>query len=141
MLNKLKQYYSLIIYSLLVIVLIVIDLVSKAVMESVLKVPGESITLIPNLFEFQLVYNRGAFSGMLGSNAGHIVLIIISSIGAILLSFALYKYRNTWSKGMLIGVALAAAGDIGNLVDRFIYLDGEPRGVIDFLHFYIRAMD
>ena len=42
---------------------------------------------------------------------------------------------------MLIGVALAISGDIGNLIDRLIYVDGKPRGVIDFLHFYIPALN
>ena len=41
--------------------------------------------------EFQLVYNTGSFSGWFGSDVGHILLIIVSFIGAIGLPYLLIK--------------------------------------------------
>lgn len=141
--NKVKHYLNLIfvkngLYVLLMVGLLVIDLVTKVVMENILK-NGSSITVIPGIFDFALVYNTGSFSGWLGSEVGHILLIIISFVGAIGLPYLFIRFRNKWNKGMLIGLALCIPGDIGNLVDRLVYVDGNARGVIDFLYFHIDA--
>jgi signal peptidase II len=78
---------------------------------------------------------------MLGFQAGHIILIIISILGTLLLGYALYKFRNSMNKWELLGIVLALAGCVGNLIDRVIYIDGQPRGVIDFIHFYIEKIN
>lgn len=141
--NKVKKYLYLIFikyFGLLIVGLFALDIATKQIMQSVLKTIGSTITIIPNLFEFQLVYNTGSFSGWLGSDFGHIILIIISFVGAIGLPYLLVKYRDKFTLPMNIGIALVTAGNLGNLIDRLAYVDGKPRGVIDFFHFYIPAI-
>ena len=130
------EYFGLIIGGLLAL-----DIITKYVMEGILKNVGNSIELIPGLLEFQLVYNKGAFAGMLGGTVGHIILILISILGTGVMTYGLIKYRYKINKGMLIGIIMALPGCFGNLIDRVIYVNGEPRGVIDFIHFYIDAIN
>lgn len=142
--SKIKKYSYLIFikyFGLLIIGLFALDIITKQVMQNVLKTPGSTITIIPNLFEFQLVYNTGSFSGWFGSDVGHILLIIVSFIGAIGLPYLLIKYRNKITLPMNLGIAIVTAGNLGNLIDRLAYVDGKPRGVIDFLHFYIPSIN
>lgn len=141
--SKIKKYSYLVFikyFGLLIIGLFTLDIITKQIMQNVLQTSGNTISIIPNLFEFQLVYNTGSFSGWFGSDAGHIILIIVSIVGAIGLPYYLVKCRDKYPLTMNIGIALVAAGNYGNLIDRLIYVDGNPRGVIDFFHFYIPAI-
>lgn len=141
--NKvLKWLYKIFIeyYGLIMVLLLALDLVSKAVMESILKSNG-TITVIPNFFDFTLVYNTGAFAGMLGNTFGHILLIIISFAGSGIMIYGLIKFKNKFNKGMIIALVLAIPGCVGNLVDRVIIKNGTWRGVIDFFHFHIDAIN
>ena len=142
--NKVKKVLHKIFieyFGLIIVGLLAVDIITKYVMEGILKNPGSSIELIPGLLEFQLVYNKGAFAGMLGGTVGHIVLILISILGTGVMTYGLIKYRYKINKGMLIGIIMALPGCFGNLIDRVIYVNGEPRGVIDFIHFYIDAIN
>ena len=142
--NKVKKVlYRIFIeyFGLIMIGLLAVDIATKYIMQAVLKNVGNTIELIPGLLDFQLVYNKGAFAGMLGGTAGHILLILISVLGTGIMAYGLIKYRYKFSKGMLIGIILALPGCFGNLIDRVIYVNGEPRGVIDFIHFYIDAIN
>lgn len=142
--NKVKKVLHKIFieyFGLIIVGLLALDLITKYVMEGILKNPGSSIELIPGLLEFQLVYNKGAFAGMLGGTVGHIILILISILGTGVMTYGLIKYRYKINKGMLIGIIMALPGCFGNLIDRVIYVNGEPRGVIDFIHFYIDAIN
>ena len=142
--NKVKKVLHKIFieyFGLIMTILLALDIATKYIMQAVLVKQGASIELIPNLLEFQLVYNKGAFAGMLGGTVGHILLIIISIVGTGIMAYGLVKYRYTFTKGMIIGIVLALPGCFGNLIDRVIYVNGEPRGVIDFIHFYIDAIN
>ncbi|MBE6143241.1 MAG: signal peptidase II [Erysipelotrichaceae bacterium] len=142
--NKVKKVLHKIFieyFGLVIVGLLAVDIITKYVMEGILKNPGSSIELIPGLLEFQLVYNKGAFAGMLGGTVGHILLILISILGTGVMTYGLIKYRYKINKGMLIGIIMALPGCFGNLIDRVIYVNGEPRGVIDFIHFYIDAIN
>ncbi len=142
--NKVKKVlYKIFIeyYGLIMILLLGLDIATKYIMQDILGYPGSTIEVIPGLFDFQLVYNKGAFAGMLGGGLGHIILILISFLGTGIMVYGLIKYRYKFTKGMLIGIILALPGCFGNLIDRVIYVNGEPRGVIDFLHFYIDAIN
>ena len=142
--NKVKKVlYKIFIeyFGLIMIGLLALDLITKYVMEAVLEFEGNSIPLISGLLDFQLVYNKGAFAGMLGDGFGHIILILVSIVGTIIMAYGLVKYRYKFSKGMIVGIVMALPGCFGNLIDRVIYVNGEPRGVIDFIHFYIDAIN
>ena len=128
-------------FGLIMILLLGVDIATKYIMQGILGYVGATIEVIPGLFEFQLVYNKGAFAGMLGGTLGHIILILISIAGTGIMVYGLIKYRYKFTKGMIVGLVLALPGCFGNLIDRVIYVNGEPRGVIDFLHFYIDAIN
>ena len=123
-------------FGLIMILLLAIDIATKYIMEDILGYVGATIDVIPGL-----VYNKGAFAGMLGGSFGHIILILISIAGTGIMVYGLIKYRYKFTKGMMVGLVLALPGCFGNLIDRVIYVNGEPRGVIDFLHFYIDAIN
>ena len=142
--NKVKEVlYKVFIeyFGLIMILLLGVDIATKYIMQGILGYVGATIGVIPGLFEFQLVYNKGAFAGMLGGTLGHIILILISIAGTGIMVYGLIKYRYKFTKGMIVGLVLALPGCFGNLIDRVIYVNGEPRGVIDFLHFYIDAIN
>lgn len=142
--NKVKEVlYKVFIeyFGLIMILLLGVDIATKYIMQGILGYVGATIEVIPGLFEFQLVYNKGAFAGMLGGTLGHIILILISIAGTGIMVYGLIKYRYKFTKGMIVGLVLALPGCFGNLIDRVIYVNGEPRGVIDFLHFYIDAIN
>lgn len=142
--NKVKEVlYKVFIeyFGLIMILLLGVDKATKYIMQGILGYVGATIEVIPGLFEFQLVYNKGAFAGMLGGTLGHIILILISIAGTGIMVYGLIKYRYKFTKGMIVGLVLALPGCFGNLIDRVIYVNGEPRGVIDFLHFYIDAIN
>jgi lipoprotein signal peptidase len=65
----------------------------------------------------------------------------MSFIGTGVMAYGLIKYRYKFTMPMIIGIVLALPGCFGNLIDRVIYVYGEPRGVIDFIHFYIDAIN
>ena len=142
--NKVKKVLHKIFieyFGLIMILLLGVDIATKYIMQGILGYVGATIEVIPGLFEFQLVYNKGAFAGMLGGTLGHIILILISIAGTGIMVYGLIKYRYKFTKGMIVGLVLALPGCFGNLIDRVIYVNGEPRGVIDFLHFYIDAIN
>lgn len=142
--NKVKEVlYKVFIeyFGLIMILLLGVDIATKYIMQGILGYVGATIEVIPGLFEFQLVYNKGAFAGMLGGTLGHNILILISIAGTGIMVYGLIKYRYKFTKGMIVGLVLALPGCFGNLIDRVIYVNGEPRGVIDFLHFYIDAIN
>ena len=142
--NKVKEVlYKVFIeyFGLIMILLLGVDIATKYIMQGILGYVGATIEVIPGLFEFQLVYNKGAFAGMLGGTLGHIILILISIAGTGIMVYGLIKYRYKFTKGMIVGLVLALPGCFGNLIDRVIYVNGESRGVIDFLHFYIDAIN
>ena len=119
--NKVKKVLYIIFieyFGLIMIGLLAVDIATKYIMQAVLKNAGNTIELIPGLLDFQLVYNKGAFAGMLGGTVGHILLILISVLGTGIMAYGLIKYRFKFSKGMLIGIILALPGCFGNIIDR-----------------------
>ncbi|MGI6404355.1 MAG: signal peptidase II [Oscillospiraceae bacterium] len=88
---------------------------------------GRRITVIPGLFYFTYVENRGAAFGLF--QGGTRILGIISLV--VLLILLYYLLSNRVKESVLIwGLSLILAGGFGNLIDRFY------RGfVVDYLDF------
>lgn len=124
------------------VVLLIADVVSKKVFESLLlDADQHRITVIPGFFTLSLVYNTGAFSGMLGSNlAGQIILTLLSLVCGAGMIFAFVRFDRKWSFLEKIGLTLAIPGTIGNLIDRALMIFGLQEGVIDFLEFDLGFM-
>ncbi len=90
------------------------------------------LTLIPNIFEFKLVYNEGVAFGM-AQGAGR----ILTPIAIVIVGYSIWHVsRNRHDPPLVFGSLVAlGAGAIGNLIDR-LFMDGK---VTDM--FYLRIID
>lgn len=93
---------------------------------------GNPVAVVPNLFNFTLVYNPGAAFGLfagLPDTTRRVVLLAVSCAAFVVVAF---MYRDTKDDPYSV-VALVAilSGAIGNLIDRLRY-----DAVVDFLDFY-----
>ena len=94
-----------------------------------------SIPVIPNLFNFTYVRNKGGAFGILATwdSPMRRGFFIFASIAAIALLFFLYRQAASGSSRILrLSFALIGGGAIGNLFDRAV--SGQ---VVDFLDFYL----
>ena len=110
----------------IVAALLTLDLVTKYVFDAKLS-SGETITVIPHLFNFKLVHNYGAAWGMM---AGKQVFLIVLSL--VFLAIFVFYYVKEKEKSWLFNVAFAflVAGCIGNMYDRIFF--GYVRDFIQF---------
>lgn len=106
------------------VVLLVLDLWSKTWIASNLAV-GERIAVIPNFFYITFLKNTGSAWSMFEGMGWLVILIGIGVAGVII-----YYYIKSNSTLLLIALALAFAGNIGNMVDR--YSLGYVRDMISF---------
>ena len=116
--------------SSLIILLIVLDQISKVLISSSLAL-GESLNLLPFL-NFTLIHNTGiAFS--LFDEGGNIsrwlLVIVVSAILAYLLFLMYKKTPKNWPE--LMSLILISSGGLGNLVDRAFL-----GYVVDFIHVF-----
>lgn len=118
---------------LAIVVVAVVDLVSKNVVESTMT-EGQKITVIPGLFSFYFTYNeKAAYSFAFGldkvltPNQLINFFVVITIIALIAFFFILWIFRK---RNPLVRVALGMiiGGAFGNLVDRMVL-----RKVRDFL--------
>ena len=111
---------------ILIILLVVIDQLTKLYALNVVKPAGE-ITVIEHLYYFVYVENRGAAFGMLQNKQWFFVIITLIIFGVF--GYVLYNYKIE-GKLFFAAFVLVVGGGIGNLIDRVF------RGyVVDFLQF------
>lgn len=97
---------------------------------------GETLEIIPGIFNLTLAYNKGAAFGIfagLGDGIRESVLLITTILAFLLIGYFMRTQAGSsrWAK---IGFALIVAGAIGNIIDRLRY-----GYVIDFLDFYYKS--
>ncbi|MCR5410037.1 MAG: signal peptidase II [Lachnospiraceae bacterium] len=126
--NRKSRTIFLIIDLLLAAVLVFIDRLTKNLAYANLK-DKDPIRLIPDVFEFRYLENRGAAFGMLQNMKVLFVIVGIVFIGLVVYFLirlpATKKYR-----ALRICLVLIGAGAVGNLYDRLV-----QDYVIDFLYF------
>lgn len=140
-LHELCKKYHIYFY-LIMVGLIALDLTTKYVMEGILlDAPNHRIEVIDGFFTLSLVYNPGAFSGMLGDSIfGRIILMLLSLICGVVMLWYFIKSFSKMGKLELFGITLAIPGTLGNLWDRTLQVFGLQEGVIDFLEFDLGFM-
>lgn len=140
-LHELFKKYHIYFY-LIMVGLIALDLTTKYVMEAILlDAPNHRIEVIDGFFTLSLVYNPGAFSGMLGDSIfGRIILMLLSLICGVVMLWYFIKSFSKMGKLELFGITLAIPGTLGNLWDRTLQVFGLQEGVIDFLEFDLGFM-
>lgn len=126
--NRKSRTIFLIIDLLLAAVLVFIDRLTKNLAYANLK-DKDPVRLIPDVFEFRYLENRGAAFGMLQNMKVLFVIVGIVFIGLVVYFLirlpATKKYR-----ALRICLVLIGAGAVGNLYDRLV-----QDYVIDFLYF------
>ena len=111
---------------------VILDQLTKYMAEAYLKI-GASISVIPGIFDFTLVYNRGAAFGMFAGLPDFyrkLVLWTVSSLGVVMVLWFLAREAkgDRWATAALAAVL---GGAVGNMIDRIRY-----DAVVDFLDFY-----
>ena len=90
--------------------------------------PGQSIVIIPKLFELTYLQNTGAgFSIFEGYGKPFFAVLTV-----IAMAVMLWAYIKAKRPGLQMSLALIFAGALGNFIDRMAL-----GYVVDFFHFYI----
>ena len=125
LIKKMKPRYY-VIYSLVIVLGIVIDQISKLIVVKFLK-PIDDFPLWEGVFHLNYHENRGAAFGMLADNRW--VFIVISTVA--ILGMGLYLFFGRANSTLMgISMALIISGGIGNMIDRLAL-----EYVVDFLYF------
>ena len=116
---------------IIIILAILADQLSKFLLVPMFTGPGDSIELIPGVFNLTYVQNQGASFGMLQGFQWFFIVITVIVIGAA--TWLMIRYRKKHTRFLKVAIALAYAGALGNLVDRILY--GYVRDFFDFRMF------
>ncbi len=115
---------------LVTLAVVLVDFLTKLLVKTSMEL-GESFSVIPGLFNFTYVLNKGAAWGMLADKRW--IFMSFSIIAILLLVFVLYKWNDT-PKLPRIALSLVLGGGIGNMIDRIFngskMFDG---AVVDFI--------
>ncbi len=110
------------------LVVLILDLITKAVAVATLSPAGIPQAVFGNWFRFALVYNPGAAFGLhLGDYSRWIFMALTA--GALVILFRLYQQSAQDDLRKVLAIALVAAGAIGNVLDRI----RSDAGVVDFI--------
>lgn len=123
---KKKNLVKMLVMFAVIAVILTLDLVTKYVFDDLLA-NGETVTVIPFLFNFKLVHNYGAAWGLL---AGKQVFLIVLSI--VFMAIFIFYYIKEPNKSWLLNITFGFlfAGCLGNLHDRLVF--GYVRDFIQF---------
>lgn len=115
------------------LLVIVLDQTSKNLALNFLNF-NDPVTLIPNWFEFRLLFNSGAAFSLL-ADAGqwkHIFFFAVGTLICLVLLFWLWTGK-ILNRLLCTSITLIIGGAIGNLIDRFHY-----GYVIDFIQWHYK---
>ncbi len=119
------------IFWLILILGLTLDLWSKrAVFEWLGQKPDSTAVLIDGLLRLVIAENAGAVFGIA---TGQRYLLIVVSVVALIVIFALFLFSRIRQSSMHVALGLFAAGICGNLYDR-IFNDGLVRDFIDVVY-------
>ena len=98
----------------LIVLIIILDQVSKALVALALA-PSGSFALIENVLHFTYVENRGAAFGMLADQQWVFMVFSVIGIAAMILWLVKAKPESRWER---VSVAFIVGGGIANMIDR-----------------------
>jgi len=104
---------------------LILDQLSKILVANWLGL-GQSVAVIPGIFNFTMTYNRGTIWGI--AQGGNFIFAIIAIVVVVVILIFTPQFATSLGSKIAIGAILGGA--IGNLIDRI------ARGfVIDFIEF------
>ena len=110
-----KKKTSYIVISIILILSIAIDLITKLIIQNYFESGNDSIVVIKDFFEITYLKNTGAAFGMFGNST--LALTIVSIVFVVLfVVYDVFCHSNTVWYSM--GLSLVVGGAIGNMVDR-----------------------
>ncbi|EDP73972.1 signal peptidase II [Hydrogenivirga sp. 128-5-R1-1] len=118
-------------FLVIVISVVFLDLTTKNIAVKLLS--NKDITIIPDILDLTLVWNKGAAFGIFANSPEWIrklALLGASSIAVLATAVYAFSKRKELSNLETIFLGLIAGGAVGNLYDRFIL--GKVRDFIDF---------
>ena len=94
----------------------------------------EDVAVLPGIFHFTYIENKGAAFGMLANNRW--VFLLISTVAIAAFVFYIIKYR---PKDILLRISLSfvVGGGIGNMIDRCFRGSVVDFIEVDFIDFYV----
>ncbi len=94
----------------------------------------EDVAVLPGIFHFTYIENKGAAFGMLANNRW--VFLVISTVAIAAFVFYIIKYR---PKDILLRISLSfvVGGGIGNMIDRCFRGSVVDFIEVDFIDFYV----
>ncbi|BAH38443.1 lipoprotein signal peptidase [Gemmatimonas aurantiaca T-27] len=110
------------------LVVLILDLITKAVAVSVLAPSGAPISVIGEWFRFALVYNPGAAFGLHLGEYSRWLFMVLTGVALVVL-WRLLRQSAEGDVRRLLAIALVAAGAVGNVIDRI----RSELGVVDFI--------
>ena len=113
---------------ILVVLLVLIDQISKIIVENNM-VLYELVVFVEPILNFRFTYNTGAAWSILSEHRW--ILAIISIVASVGLLYLLKDFNLKKHKLYSFAMVLVTAGAIGNLIDRVF----REKGVVDFLEF------
>lgn len=118
--------------ALLLVILLLIDMLTKIVADAYYDVGDPFFKIIPGYLEWGLAYNRG-ISFSMGSDAPIPAKIaLVAATGVLFVLFAIYYLKlDPRRKWVRVALVFIVAGGIGNLIDRVYYQVWEPFSVND----------
>ena len=135
---KKKKPIDYIIYSVVIIVGIIVDQISKWLISSNMEIK-QSIPLIKDILHITYITNDGAAFGLFDGPTERVIVMIVTTL--LVVGFGIYLYLGH-ADNLLYGVAMSmvVSGGIGNMIDRLslgFYINPETgKGeVIDFIDF------
>lgn len=126
----------MILFTVISLIVILADQVSKQLSLEYLR-PVGSVTVIPKIFNFSYVENRGAAWGIFADNRW--IFLVLSSAAIIAILVYVIKTKPK-SKLELVSLSLILGGGIANMIDRIIrgfVVDMIQAAFIDFPVFNI----
>lgn len=116
----------MIISGIIIVLLVIFDQVTKLLANNMLTLHTTNV-IIPNMLEFNLLYNDGASFGILSGNMTFFMVITLVAlfVGGYFFTQINLKTKKVFSYGVIFFIA----GTFGNVIDRLRF-----QYVIDFIH-------
>lgn len=113
--------------------LLIADQVTKYLAQIMIVTEGKTVTLIPNVLDATLAYNKGAAWSSFSNSTWF--LAILSFVATVVLVYFITK--NNWKKKKVYSsaITLMLAGTFGNFLDRFLSTINMRDGVVDMIIF------